>query len=182
MQPIQKLKKGLTGLVSAERYLFAPSDLHALVPEISDGAFRTLLSRAVREGYLERPCRGIYLVNAATSHDGLMLYRIAARLRANELSYISLETALSDAGLISQIPMGRITVMCSGRSNTISCGRFGEIEFVHTSRKPADLMGQLSYDSRCHMWRASNELALRDMTLTHRNKDLILEGIDHESV
>jgi hypothetical protein len=173
MQPIQKLKKGLTGLVSAERYLFAPSDLHALVPEISDGAFRTLLSRAVREGYL---------VNAATSHDGLMLYRIAARLRANELSYISLETALSDAGLISQIPMGRITVMCSGRSNTISCGRFGEIEFVHTSRKPADLMGQLSYDSRCHMWRASNELALRDMTLTHRNKDLILEGIDHESV
>lgn len=175
MQPIQKLKKALMGLVGTERRLFAPADLRALVPEISDGAFRTLLTRAVSEGFLERPCRGIYLVNAATGQDGMILYHIAARLRANELNYISLETALSDAGLISQIPIGRITIMSSGRSNTISCGRYGTIEFVHTGRKASDLMDQLSYDSRCRLWRASNALARRDMNLTHRNKDLLLD-------
>lgn len=182
MQPIQKLKKDLAAVVGTDCRVCTPDDLHILVPELSDGALRSLLSRAVKEGFLEHPCRGIYLVNSALANDGLMLYRIAARLRANEFNYISLETALSDAGLISQIPMGRITLMSSGRSNTILCGRYGEIEFIHTSRKPMDLMHHLIYDSRCHMWRASNGLALRDMTITHRNRDLVVEEINDEFI
>ena len=80
------------------------------------------------------------------NYDGLMLFHIAAHLRANELNYISLETALSDAGIISQIPMHWISIKSSGRSNIISCGEFGTIEFVHTNQKPYDIMNQLSYD------------------------------------
>ena len=102
-----------------------------------------------------------------------MLFHAAARLRAGEFNYISLETALSDAGVISQAPMNWITIMSSGRKNTIRCGEWGTIEFVHTSRKPAKLRDNLTYDERCRMWRASVSLAMRDMRLTRRSLDLV---------
>lgn len=43
------------------------------------------------------------------------------------LNYISLESALSDAGVISQIPINRVTLMSSGRTATISCGQLGSL-------------------------------------------------------
>lgn len=132
-----------------------------------------LLRRAVRARLLARVCRGLYLYIKAKPTDGLLLFHAAALLRANALNYISLETVLSDAGVISQVPMNWISMMSSGRSNTISCGEFGTIEFVHTSRKPAQLIKQLTYDHRCGLWRAHVALALRDMKATHRNCDLI---------
>ena len=46
----------------------------------------------------------------------LVLYHAAARLRADALCYLSLESVLSDAGVISQIPINWITLMTSGRS------------------------------------------------------------------
>jgi len=116
------------------------------------------------------------------NYDGLMLFHIAAHLRANELNYISLETALSDAGIISQIPVNWISIMSSGRSNIISCGEFGTIEFVHTNQKPNDIMYQLSYDKNCGLWRANVSLALRDMKTTHRNCDLIDWDIANEFI
>jgi len=53
---------------------------------------------------------------------GLVLFHTGARLRASGFNYISLETILSDAGVISQIPMNWITLMSSGRTTTVSCG------------------------------------------------------------
>ena len=72
--------------------------------------------------------------------------------------------------------------MSSGRSNVISCGRWGTIEFVHTRQRPEDLAGQLHYDARCRLWRAGVQLALRDMRATHRNLDLIDWSVAHEPV
>lgn len=63
---------------------------------------------------------------------GLVLFHAAARLRASTFNYISLETSLSDAGVISQIPINWITLMSAGRSNNIGCGAWGSIEFVRT--------------------------------------------------
>lgn len=173
MQPIRILIKNLDRLADQAHYLFTLSDLKVLLADSSAAAFKTLLSRAVKEGYLERVCRGLYLYSKVVPTDGFLLFHIAAKLRANEFNYISLETVLSDAGVISQIPINCIFLMSSGRSNRISCGRFGVIEFVHTTRRPAELMKQLSYDSRCGLWRASVALALHDMRVTHRNLDLI---------
>jgi hypothetical protein len=145
-------------------------------------AFKTLLSRAVKEGYLERACRGLYLYPKAIPNDGLLLFHIAARLRANEFNYISLETALSDAGVISQIPQNWITIMTSGRRNQVNCGQYGIIEFIHTSRSPQDVMKQLSYDTRSGLWRANVGLALDDMRNTHRNLDLIDWSVANELI
>lgn len=158
---------------NGEHYLFTLQDLRALFPDLSDLAFKTLLSRAVHLEYLARICRGLYVYKKAIPSNGLLLFHAAAHLRSNEFNYISLETVLSDAGVISQIPMNWVSMMSSGRSNIISCGDFGTIEFIHTNQKGIDVMEQLSYDVNCRLWRANVDLALRDMKVTHRNCDLI---------
>ncbi|MGY2198106.1 type IV toxin-antitoxin system AbiEi family antitoxin [Pseudomonas gingeri] len=181
-QPIRRLMQHLARLASPERYLFTPEDLRALLPELSDGAYRTLLSRAVSEGYLARVCRGLYLYEPVAPSSGLVLFHAAARLRATQLNYISLETALSDCGIISQVPINWITLMSSGRSNKISCGPWGSIEFVHTRQTPRELMGQLYYDAPCRLWRARPQQALRDMRAARRSMELIDWSVAHESV
>jgi len=173
MQPIRQLALGLERLATSEHYLFTPDDLRALLPDLSDSAFKTLLSRAVSGGHLSRVCRGLYLYEGVDFPRGLLLFHAAARLRADAFNYISLETALSDAGVISQIPINWISLMSSGRSNTIRCGNWGTIEFVHTAKTPDAVASRLHYDSRCHLWRASVDLALQDMRATRRNMDLI---------
>nr|WP_298136259.1 type IV toxin-antitoxin system AbiEi family antitoxin domain-containing protein [uncultured Pseudomonas sp.] len=181
-QPMRRLIRALARLANEERYLFTPDDLRALVPDISDGAYKTLLSRAASEGHLVRVCRGLYMFEPANPSNGLLLFHAAARLRATQFNYISLETALSDAGVISQIPINWITLMSSGRSSAISCGRWGTIEFVHTKQKPQELIDQLRYDPRCRLWRASPQQALRDMKAARRNRDLIDWSVASELV
>lgn len=182
MQPIRQLMQNLATLANPEHCLFTSSDLRALLPNLSESAFKTLLSRAVQERHLARICRGLYLYEQAAPTHGLLLFHAAAHLRADNFNYISLETVLSDAGVISQIPINRISIMSSGRSNNIACGRWGTIEFVHTRQLPAKLANQLNYDVRCRMWRATVSLALRDMRATHRSMDLIDWSMAHELI
>jgi len=141
----------LADLVNPEHYLFTLDDLRALLPQQSDAAIKTLLSRAVAEGQMARVCRGIYLYDRVAYPRGLMLLRAAARLRAGTFNYISLESALSDTGVISQIPINRITLMTAGRSNQIDWGAWGSIKFVHTGKQSDDVASQLHYDARCHL-------------------------------
>lgn len=173
MQPIKHLARVLATLARDDPTLFTLTDLRAALPEHSAGAFRALVMRAEHEGLLMRVCRGLYRYPAAGSHDGLVLFHAAARLRAGAFNYISLESALSEAGVISQLPMNHVTLMSSGRTATLSCGAFGAMEFVQTKKRPAELADQLLYDARCHLWRAAVPLALRDMKATRRNLDLV---------
>ena len=182
MQPMKYLNSWLEQYATSEHYLFMLQDLRALCPDLSNEAFKTLLSRTVNAGHLTRICRGLYVYKKTISLNGLLLFHAAALLRANEFNYISLETILSDVGVISQIPINWISIMSSGRSSIVSCGEFGTIEFIHTSQKPADIMEQLTYDAKCRLWRASVAQALRDMKVTHRNNDLIDWDIANEFI
>jgi len=173
MQPARFLDETLSVLCDKNHYLFTPEDLKSLLPLMSASAFSSLLSRAVQSGILERVCRGLYLHAKSAPNDGLLLFHAAARLRANYFNYISLETALSDAGIISQILPNRITLMTSGRSNEIDCGHWGVIEFVHTCQLPEQVVEELTYDTDCGLWRASVDLALRDMRATRRDTGLV---------
>jgi predicted transcriptional regulator of viral defense system len=173
MQPIKYLNTWLEQHVNYEHYLFTLQDLRALYPNLSNIAFKTMLSRAAHCNLLERICRGLYIYKNAMPSNGLLLFHAASLLRASEFNYISLETVLSEVGVISQIPMNWISIMSSGRSNVVSCGEFGTIEFIHTKQKPTDIMRQLNYDANSKLWRANVALALRDMRATHRNCDLI---------
>jgi len=173
MQPIRQLAQVLENLADDEHHLFTLADMQGAFPGFTPGAFRALVSRAEKTGLLRRVCRGLYLYSKVNHASGLILYHAAARLRAAEFNYISLESALSDAGVISQIPMNWVTLMSSGRSQIMVCGDFGTIEFIHTRKHAADLADQLVYDPRCHLWRASVALAIRDMKAARRGLDLI---------
>ena len=182
MKPSRQLIDTISQLATPQACLFTPSDLRSILPEHSETAFKTILSRAVREGYLARLCRGLYLYEKANPDRGLILPHAAAKLRPLRLNYLSLETVLSDAGVISQIPINRIMVMSSGRSGVIDCGRWGSIEFVKTRQRPEELVGNIEYDPRTRLWRANVAQALRDMRATHRNLDLIDWKVAHEFV
>jgi predicted transcriptional regulator of viral defense system len=182
MQPIKILTKWLQQHTSNENYLFTLHDLQSLCPTISNTAFKTFLSRAVKQRTLERVCRGLYAFNSTNNSNGLLLFHAAAYMRSSEFNYISLETVLSDAGIISQIPLACVTIMSSGRSNKIPCGNFGTIEFIHISRKPAEIMGELTYDERRRLWRASPKHAFEDMKKTHRDCSLINWDVLNESI
>ena len=174
MQPIKQLTAWLENHASAINYLFTSTSLKAVLPDLSDGAFKVLLSRAAQMGVLTRICRGVYAAQKVMAFDGRLLFYVAHLLRAHNFNYISLETVLSDHGVISQIPASRIFIMTSGRSSIISCGNYGSIEFIHTDKTPADLHDKLIHDPECRMWRATVPLALQDMNQTKRStRDLI---------
>lgn len=173
IQPIKQLAGILENLADNDHYLFSLQDLSAAIPGQKSASFKALIGRAEKNGLLRRVCRGIYLYPKVDYPSGLILYHTAARLRAHEFNYISLESALSDAGVISQIPINWVTLMSSGRSHIVNCGNFGHIEFIHTKKPLDSVTSQLNYDPRYRLWRASVARALKDMTLTRRNTDLI---------
>lgn len=180
MQPLKQLGETLRALADRDHCVFAVSDLAAAVPEC--GQLAVLLSRATKAGLLRRVCKGIYLYPVPDYPAGNLLFHAAARLRAGEFNYISLETALSDAGVISQMPINWISLMSSGRSHVVDCGDYGHIEFVHTAQKPDDIAPELSYDAGCHLWRASVPQAMRDMKATRRSLELADPEVLHELV
>ncbi len=181
-QPTRKWVSTLEQLAGLKPTLFTSRQLSALAQDLSEGAFKTRLSRAVTDGHILRVCRGLYMCKNVAAPNGLFLFYAAAQLRPNQFNYVSLETVLSDAGVISQIPIQTITVMSSGRSNTISIGQWGVIEFVHTAQKPNTIAKHLYYDASIHMWRARVPQALRDMRATHRSLDLVDWSIANELI
>jgi len=180
MQPLKQLAQALRLLADREHCVFAASDLAAAVPECRHVA--VLLSRAAKTGLLKRVCRGIYLYAVPDYPTGHLLFHAAARLRAGEFNYISLESVLSDAGVISQVPMNWISIMTSGRSHVVDCGNYGHIEFVHTAQRPDDVSQELTYDQDRRLWRASVRQALRDMKATRRSMELVDEETLRELV
>ncbi len=182
MQNIRLLQKALSDLCDAEHYLFSSVDMAPLFPKLNKNGLKALLSRAGKAGFIKRVCRGIYLFSQVEYAKGFELFHAAARLRAGHFNYISLETALSDAGVISQMPINRITIMSSGRKSEIDCSDFGRIEFIHTKKRLANIESRLKYDTRCRMWRADKTLALEDLKAVGRNLDLIDYGVLNDSV
>jgi len=175
---IKKLRHLLESLANEDQYLFGKADFAPVFPELSPAALKMLISRSVSDGLLDPVCRGIYRYPRLSPPHGLLLCHTASKLRAGTFNYISLESALSDAGVISQMPIQWLTLMSGGRSGKISCGKWGTIEFVHTVKTPGQLAPDLVYDGRCRLWRASVSLAMRDMRSCRRSMDLV----DREAV
>lgn len=180
MQPLRKLTRSLEKLADRDHCVFASSDLAGAVPECRN--FGVLLSRATKAGLLWRVCRGIDLYPVRDYPTGHLLYHAAARLRAGEFNYLSLETVLSEAGVISQVPMNWISLMTSGRSHVVDCGDYGHIEFVHTAQRPAEVAPELVYDADRRPCSASVRQTLRNMRATCRSMELVDQEAAHEFV
>lgn len=157
------------------RYVYRKSDLRVLFDERGARLDQTL-RRLVDAGILQRPAHGIYLY-ALSGHIGSDTIELVARnLRRGDLVYESLESALSEYGLISQIPIDRLTLMTTGRSGEYSTP-YGVIEFVHTRQSPGKLQSELIDREGHAIPLASKELALANLRRVRRNLDLIDEGM-----
>lgn len=129
------------------------------------------LARHRKTGVIERMARGLYINPRARSLPPDVLSAIVPFLRPWDFNYLSLESALSEAGWISQIP-SRLTLMTTGRSQTFDTP-YGAIEFVHTARSPEAFRHEVFYDSRRELEVATPKRALRDLRRVGRNLGLV---------
>ncbi|MDQ1090681.1 putative transcriptional regulator of viral defense system [Xanthomonas sacchari] len=150
--------------------------LRAFHPE-SANTFRTAMSRHVREQVVERLAPGLFL-NPYAAPPAWALERLASRLRPQDAMYVSLESALHEHGLISQVP-SRLTLMTSGRSYLHETS-LGTIEFVHTAVPPARWRSRTMFMPSRKVHVASAALALEDLRKVGRNLDLVSAAGDED--
>jgi len=153
-------------------YVFTKHDLQKLFPEDNSKTLSEGLNRLVTAGILKRACRGIYVNESARHFDSYTVERIARALRRGEYSYISLESMLSEYGVISQVPIDRLTLMTTGRKGTYETP-YGIIEFTHTKRSVKNILSNTQKVSERPLRMASKGAALRDLKRVGRNVDLV---------
>ena len=156
------------------RYVFSAADLNKLFPEDNRRAFQAGLGRLVKSGILTRATKGVY-VYALSRHKGSDTLELVARtMRRGEYNYVSLESALSIYGAISQIPIDRLTIMTTGRKGEYKTP-FGTIEFTHTKRSVTDIVDQIHQVGR-PLRMANKQTAWRDLKRVGRNIHLVDEA------
>tara|TARA_R110002110_G_scaffold383245_2_gene594573 strand:- start:4686 stop:5228 length:543 start_codon:yes stop_codon:yes gene_type:complete len=154
------------------KFVFTKTDLSKLFPNDNPKAFNEGLSRLVKARILTRACRGVYVNELAQSKDGYMIEHIAKALRRGDYSYVSLESILSEYGIISQIPIDRLTVMTTGRKGTYKTP-YGIIEFTHTKRALKGILLSIHRVKDRPLRIATKQAAIRDLKRVGRNINLI---------
>lgn len=120
------------------RAVFSLAELRSIFPKRSDHTFIARLRRLAAQRILKRAAHGIY-VNALS--QSLRAWRnedVATRVRSGEYSYVSLKSALSEFGVISQIPLGRTRMMTTGRFGMIH-SIYDTLDFTHKARPVRNL-------------------------------------------
>lgn len=157
------------------RYVYTLGDLAKLFPEDNPRTLQEGVNRLVKAGILQRVNRGIYLYALSYNKDSHVIEQIAKALRRGAYNYVSLESALSEYGAISQIPIDRLTVMTTGRKGEYKTP-YGTIEFTHTKRKLRDILNSMKDVGR--PLRLANPIAAwRDLKRTGRNTHLVDERV-----
>lgn len=165
--------KVLSEWARAGRVVFTVGDLAKLFPGDQRRTLLAALGRLVEEGVLARACRGVYVVVLTGEPGSDVIERIAVALRRGHYSYTSLESALSEYGAISQIPIDRLTAMTTGRSGVYTTP-WGTIEFTHTKRSVADILANTRSVGR-PLRLAKPQAAWRDLKRAGRNTHLVDE-------
>lgn len=157
------------------KFVFHKHDMSKLFPKDSPKTLEEGLHRLVKAGLLVRACRGVYVNDYANSKDSYVIEHIAKMMRRGEYSYVSLESMLSEYGMISQIPIDRLTVMTTGRKGIYKTP-YGIIEFTHTKRSVADILNSVQKITRRPLRVATKEAAVRDLKRVGRNVNLLHLG------
>ena len=157
------------------RHVFTGGDLASICHEDHPRALAASLQRLVQKEVLQRAARNVY-VFALSVHrgSGHTIEHIAKAMRRGHYNYLSLESALSEYGVISQIPVDRITVMTTGRKGEYKTP-YGVIEFTHTKRSLREILGCIRDVGR-PLKLAGSAAALRDLRRVGRNVHLVDES------
>lgn len=156
----------------AECFVFTRGELASIFYNDNPEAFAMGLRHLVNDRLLSRPCRNVYVNhNALSISYTYILEHVASALRRDFHNYVSLESALSEYGVVSRVPM-RLTVMTTGRRGSFNT-EYGVIEFTHTSRDRINIMrGSIAVPDR-PMRIAHKRIAWRDFKRAGRDVKLI---------
>lgn len=157
-------------------WAYQDKTLELIFRDEPEATLRKALTAHCRSGLLTRVTRGLYVNPRARSLPGDLLCALVPFLRPRQSNYLSLESRLSEAGWISQIP-SRLTVMTTGRSQTFDTP-WGVIEFVHTARRSDRLADGVLFDERRKIHVATPERAWQDLKRVGRNQNLVMPPED----
>lgn len=177
---LSELSRNLAKWDMQGRRVFTISDIRKMFPDDQTDSFLVQL-RLVAAGenpVIRRACRGVYVYNRSSRPKTDLIEEIARTIRRGHHSYVSLESALSEHGWISQIPVGRLTVITTGRSGEFRTP-WGDIEFTHTERPLASFAPDL-VDIGRPLRMANPERALTDLKRVGRNTHLVQPITDEE--
>lgn len=179
MKTIEAIKT-LTEWDQRQRSVFKMTDLRMLFPEPSEKTFSEGLRRLVRLGVLMRMANGVYWFCDSRLPRASLIETVAVAIRRGTYCYISLESALSEYGVISQVPLRGITVMTTGRKGVFETP-IGTIEFTHTQKSTAKILDSTLVTDRPLRF-AKVETALKDLRRVGRNMHMVSMEDYHEIV
>ncbi|HHQ4761866.1 TPA: type IV toxin-antitoxin system AbiEi family antitoxin [Aeromonas veronii] len=154
-------------------WLYALHELALLFPNEKLQQLKNSVGRQCKAGNLLKVGGGLYAWPDARSTPMYRLEHLINRLRSRELSYISLESALSMHGWSSQIPLTVLTVMTTGRSY-LQQTAYGIIEWTHTGQSDSTILNGTVWDPMRGCLIAKPRLAYRDIRRVGRNLDLVI--------
>lgn len=153
--------------------VFTTSDFRKILHGYHEKSIARILQDAQNLNILSCPSRGIFVNEKTERPRTHLLYEVARTMRRGSYTYLSLESALSEYGVISQVPVNNHTFMTTGRKGVFHTP-YGVIEFTHTSRDPISLVRDLIHNDR-PLPIATMERALSDLRRTKKNTHLIQE-------
>jgi len=171
MNKIEAINK-LAALDRVGVYVLSKGDLAKAFPGEKEKAFEKSLQRLVSDGILQRVAKGVYVNTMAKSKRGQVIEDIAAVLRRGHFSYVTRESMLSEYGVISQVPMSRVTLMTTG-ANGVYQTPYGTVEFTHTKRRPAELIQRTVTMKGRPLRVATKQAAVADLMRSGRNISMI---------
>lgn len=162
------------------RYLYRTRELGLLFNE-EGNTLRSTMRRLVADGVLERVARDVYLYKLSYHLGADVLGEIAVFAKQGEFCYESFESAASQWGVISQIPMGALTVATTGASGEERTP-YGTIEYTHVDGTFLEARkGTVSRRPRTALAIAKKERAVEDLVSQGRSLDLIdWEAVDED--
>lgn len=175
------LIKQLEALERRNVIVLSKRDMEKLFPEEDAKSMEKSLQRMVKDQILIKAARGIYVnASAASRQPGYLLEVIAKALRPGKFNYVSLESILSEFGVISQIPISHLTVMTTGASGVHETP-FGAIEFTHTKRSIPEVLNRTTVVKGRPLRIAKKMAAVQDLLRVGRNTDMIdTDELDEE--
>jgi hypothetical protein len=152
-------------------WAFTPATFSAVIGDPKPNYLKLMMKRLADQNVLTRAARGVYVNSHARSMPSDVRAGLIRFLRPRELTYVSLESKLSEVGAISQVTTA-LTCMTTG-----SPGRFntpwGAIEFTHTAREIA--LGSDVYARDDGVLEATVKRSARDLRRVGKNTGLIDE-------
>lgn len=159
-------------------WAFRFSAIRMYFSDENDESIQISLNRHAKNGIIIRCARGVY-ANPRGKRPFFAREYLASILRDKFTFYLSLESVLSENGLISQIP-NRLCFVSKDRTRTFKTP-YGILEFVHSNRKE-NFLENCHYDENRAIWVASNDQAVKDLYQHRRSVDLYEEQFAKDAI